>query len=125
VDGGKKEPGFMNLKEIRRLVIIALFSDDELMEKLVLKGGNALDIVHNIGTRTSVDIDLSIPDDFSDIEEIVPEEVLTRNKLIPRSAALRQDISRRRVRLRRQTFNFPKAPPSRLRRAGLSVHSHA
>ena len=28
--------------------------------------------------------------DFSDIEEIVPDEVLTRNKLIPRSAALRQ-----------------------------------
>ncbi len=40
----------MDLKDIRRLVIVALFSDDELMEKLVLKGGNALDVIYNIGT---------------------------------------------------------------------------
>ena len=58
----------MDLKEIRRLVIVALFSDDELMEKFVLKGGNALDIIHSIGTRSSVDIDLSIADDFTDLE---------------------------------------------------------
>jgi predicted nucleotidyltransferase component of viral defense system len=59
----------MNLREIRRLVIVALFSDDELMEKFVLKGGNALDIVYNVGTRSSVDIDLSMPDDFTDIQD--------------------------------------------------------
>jgi predicted nucleotidyltransferase component of viral defense system len=59
----------MDLKDIRRLVITALFSDDELMEKFVLKGGNALDIVYSIGSRSSVDIDLSMPDDFSDLEE--------------------------------------------------------
>src|SRR5262245_48597530 len=56
----------MDLRDIRRLIITALFSDDELMEKFVLKGGNALDLVHKLGTRSSVDIDLSIPDDFSD-----------------------------------------------------------
>jgi hypothetical protein len=59
----------MDLREIRRLVIVALFSDDELMEKFVLKGGNALDIVYNVGTRSSVDIDLSMPDDFADIQD--------------------------------------------------------
>jgi Nucleotidyl transferase AbiEii toxin, Type IV TA system len=59
----------MDLKEIRRLVIVALFSDDELMEKFVLKGGNALDIVYNVGTRSSVDIDVSMPDDFADVQE--------------------------------------------------------
>src|SRR5690606_4015616 len=59
----------MDLKEIRRLVIIALFSDDEMMEKLVLKGGNALDIVYGIGARTSLDIDLSIAQDFVDLED--------------------------------------------------------
>lgn len=59
----------MDLKDIRRLVITALFSDDELMEKFVLKGGNALDIVYSIGSRSSVDIDLSMPDDFSDLED--------------------------------------------------------
>jgi predicted nucleotidyltransferase component of viral defense system len=59
----------MDLKEIRRIVIIALFSDDELMEKFVLKGGNALDIIHSIGTRSSVDVDISMPDDFADLED--------------------------------------------------------
>jgi predicted nucleotidyltransferase component of viral defense system len=59
----------MDLREIRRLVIIALFSDDELMERFVLKGGNALDIVYSIGNRSSVDIDLSISDDFTDVKD--------------------------------------------------------
>lgn len=59
----------MNLKEICRLVIVALFSDNELMEKFVLKGGNALDVIYNIGTRSSVDVDLSIPDDFTDVKD--------------------------------------------------------
>lgn len=59
----------MDLKEIRRIVIIALFSDDDLMEKFVLKGGNALDIIHSIGTRSSVDVDLSMPDDFADLDD--------------------------------------------------------
>ncbi len=60
----------MELKEIRRRVIIALFSDDELMERLVLKGGNALDIVHQVGERASIDVDLSIAGDFVDIEDV-------------------------------------------------------
>jgi predicted nucleotidyltransferase component of viral defense system len=59
----------MDLRDIRRLVIIALFSDDELMEKFVLKGGNALDIVYTIGTRSSVDIDLSMSGDFADVQD--------------------------------------------------------
>src|ERR1044072_5278076 len=59
----------MDLRDIRRLVIIALFSDDELMEKFVVKGGNALDIVDNVGARRSVDSDLSMPDDFTDLQE--------------------------------------------------------
>ena len=47
-----------------------MFSDDKLMDKLVLKGGNALDIVHKLGTRTSFDIDLSMPGDFDDLADI-------------------------------------------------------
>jgi predicted nucleotidyltransferase component of viral defense system len=41
-----------------------MFADDVLMNRLVLKGGNALDIIHKLGTRTSLDIDLSMPGDF-------------------------------------------------------------
>src|SRR5437762_1394305 len=57
----------MDLAAIRRLVIIAMFSDDYLMEKFVLKGGNALSLVYGIGARSSIDVDLSIPDDFTDL----------------------------------------------------------
>lgn len=52
------------LRKIRKYAIIALFSDDELLEKLVLKGGNALDIIYNVSQRPSIDIDLSIEDDI-------------------------------------------------------------
>ncbi len=58
----------MDLSEIRRLVIISMFSDDELFHQLALKGGNALSLVYNFGARTSVDVDLSLESDFANIE---------------------------------------------------------
>jgi predicted nucleotidyltransferase component of viral defense system len=56
--------------ELRKLAIIAMFSDDVLMDRLVLKGGNALDIVLQITGRTSTDLDFSIEGDFEDLEDI-------------------------------------------------------
>jgi hypothetical protein len=50
-------------ERIKRLVIIAMVSDDELLEKLVLKGGNLLDIAYGVSTRSSVDIDFSVDGD--------------------------------------------------------------
>lgn len=55
----------MDLDRLKRLVIIAMFSDDDLMEILVLKGGNALDIVHEAAYRSSLDLDFSIENEFS------------------------------------------------------------
>jgi hypothetical protein len=52
------------IQQIKRLVVIAMFSDDELMERFVLKGGNAIDLAYQVGSRASVDIDLSMADDF-------------------------------------------------------------
>lgn len=52
------------LKRIRRLVIIALFSDDDLMDILVLKGGNAIDIVYELAGRASIDLDFSMATEF-------------------------------------------------------------
>ena len=52
-----------DLKYLREQMIIALFSDDELLDKLVLKGGNALSLIHEIGDRASVDLDFSIDSD--------------------------------------------------------------
>jgi len=57
------------IEAIKRLALIAMVSDDELMQRLVLKGGNALDLIHQIGTRASVDLDFSMEGEFS------PEEV--------------------------------------------------
>lgn len=53
------------LEEIKRLVVIAMFSDDVLLERLVLKGGNALDLIHRISTRASRDVDFSMQGDFA------------------------------------------------------------
>ncbi len=52
------------LEKIKTRVVISMFSDDVLMDRLVLKGGNALDLVLRISSRASVDVDLSMKDDF-------------------------------------------------------------
>jgi predicted nucleotidyltransferase component of viral defense system len=57
------------LEEIKKLVVIAMFSDDLLMERLVLKGGNALDLILRISSRASIDVDFSMQGDFQDETE--------------------------------------------------------
>lgn len=41
-----------------------MFSDDDLMDRLVLKGGNLLDLVFRISSRASIDLDFSIAGEF-------------------------------------------------------------
>ncbi len=53
---------------IKRLAIMSVFAEDEFMEVLVLKGGNALDLVWGVTTRASIDIDLSMAGAFDDDE---------------------------------------------------------
>ncbi len=59
----------MDFAEVRRLTIVALFSDDELFEQLVLKGGNALSLVYGLSPRASLDLDFSIDKDFADLDD--------------------------------------------------------
>src|SRR6202034_1618492 len=66
----------MDLAQIRQLVIIAMFSDDDLLQQLTLKGGNALNLVYGFGSRVSVDIDLSMEGDFHDLAKT--EETIFR-----------------------------------------------
>ena len=61
---------FVDLAGIRRLVIIAMFSDDVLFRKLVLKGGNAISLVYRYGARGSLDVDFSIEGEFEDTEDV-------------------------------------------------------
>jgi hypothetical protein len=57
----------MDFREIRRVVITAVFSDDVLFDKLVLKGGNALNIVHQVGAVTvAAGVDLEDYDFYFD-----------------------------------------------------------
>ncbi len=60
----------VDLADIRRTAISALFSDPVLYQHLVLKGGNALELVHGVISRGSIDIDLSISGQFDDVEDI-------------------------------------------------------
>ncbi len=60
----------IDLDQIKRLAIVAMFSDDTLMEKLVLKGGNLLDLVYGISTRASLDVDLSIDGDLESLDDL-------------------------------------------------------
>lgn len=53
------------LKKIRKIALIALFADDELMNQLVLKGGSAIDLVYGLSKRGSIDLDFSIESDFN------------------------------------------------------------
>lgn len=58
------------IKKIQSLVILSLFSVDELMDKFVLKGGNALNLIYEVNNRSSIDIDVSIESEFTNLEEI-------------------------------------------------------
>lgn len=67
--------GIVEVQEkIRRAVVTAMFADDELYEHLVLKGGNALRLIHDIGGRTSLDLDFSIESDLRELAELIELE---------------------------------------------------
>lgn len=59
----------MDFDQVRKLTITALFSDDELLERLVLKGGNALSLVYHITSRSSFDLDFSMEGDLTEIPD--------------------------------------------------------
>ncbi len=60
----------IDFSDIRRIAITAVFSDDFLFDRVVLKGGNALAIVFGMGGRTSIDLDFSIENDFEDVADV-------------------------------------------------------
>ena len=44
--------------------MISLFADDDLLEHIVLKGGNVLALLYDMANRTSMDVDASLAGDF-------------------------------------------------------------
>jgi predicted nucleotidyltransferase component of viral defense system len=55
--------------DIRRLILKALFQDSWFLDRLSLKGGNAMSLVYGVGMRTSLDLDFSMQDDFENLQE--------------------------------------------------------
>ena len=51
-------------RHIKTMAIQAIFSSSMLMNRLVLKGANLLDIVYGIRWRSSLDVDCSMADEF-------------------------------------------------------------
>lgn len=56
----------VDINEIKRCTLQAMMKDDLLMQGLVLKGGNALQLAYDITNRGSIDIDFSMENEFKD-----------------------------------------------------------
>jgi predicted nucleotidyltransferase component of viral defense system len=61
-------------RQIKHLSIIALFSDNDLLDKLVLKGGTALEF-YDIDHRFSLDLDFSIDNEFEQDLGIIKDKI--------------------------------------------------
>ncbi len=57
-----------DIDKLKRLTVVALFSDDQLVEQLVLKGGNALMLAYDLASRASFDLDFSMEGQFDPSE---------------------------------------------------------
>jgi hypothetical protein len=73
----KKSAELATLERIKKLAVTAMFSDDELLDELVLKGGNAMALIHKLTSRESVDLDFSMRHDFPGGVEAVRRRIET------------------------------------------------
>ncbi|RYZ40207.1 MAG: hypothetical protein EOO71_17045 [Myxococcaceae bacterium] len=56
--------------ELAVLTASAIASNASLMDRLVLKGGNALQLIHRLGARASMDLDYSMEGDVEDADAL-------------------------------------------------------
>jgi predicted nucleotidyltransferase component of viral defense system len=61
-------------RQIKHLAIIALFSDNDFLDILVLKGGTALEF-YDLDYRLSIDLDFSIGDEFKQDLSTIREKI--------------------------------------------------
>lgn len=57
------------LDTIKRLAVLAMISDDTLMELLYFKGGSALNMIYGISDRASLDLDFSMAESLTEEEQ--------------------------------------------------------
>jgi predicted nucleotidyltransferase component of viral defense system len=65
--------------DIKRIALVGLFSQNDLMGQLVFKGGSLLEIVYGVTYRASEDLDFSIQSDF-DLDDIRTRVVVSLEK---------------------------------------------
>lgn len=70
----------LSLEQIKRITVTAMFADDELFDSLVLKGGNALNLIHRLGSRASIDLDFSMQHDFDGMDRFCARVERALNK---------------------------------------------
>lgn len=58
------------LRSIKKIALASIFSDPNLFNILVLKGGNLLDLGYELSGRASVDLDFSMADNFSNLGDV-------------------------------------------------------
>ena len=83
------------VERLKRLTLIALFSEDELVHTLVLKGGNALRIAYNVASRASFDLDFSMEGQFepSDLDRIRARIETRLQQVFQREAYVAFDVT--------------------------------
>ena len=59
------------IEKVKRLAVLAMVSDDNLMETLIFKGGSAIDMIYDASGRGSLDLDYSMAKGLSKEEEEV------------------------------------------------------
>ena len=57
-----------DLAQVKRAALTAILSDDDLTQRLVLKGGSALEMIYRVSGRSSIDLDFSMAGAFEDGE---------------------------------------------------------
>jgi len=55
------------IETIKKCALRGIAASDAFREMLVLKGGNAIDLAHGLGSRASIDLDFSMSEDFADV----------------------------------------------------------
>lgn len=75
--GDKRSDEISTLDRIKKLTVMAMFSDDELLDELVLKGGNAMALIHKLTSRESVDLDFSMKHDLPEGVEAMTARIGT------------------------------------------------
>ncbi len=71
----KRSEELAALDRIKKLAVMAMFSDDGLLDELVLKGSNAMALIHKLTSRESVDLDFSMKHDLPDGVEAITARI--------------------------------------------------